>query len=54
MQHRALRLILFLPNDEEVSWLLLLSLVSVLSGSAKTTKNTYSYIISEKAEIYFF
>ena len=35
----------FLPADGEASWLLLSSLVSLLSGSTVQPENTYSYIL---------
>ena len=35
----------FLPADEEASWLLLPSLVSLLSGSRVQPENTYFYIL---------
>ena len=50
MEHGPVKLMLFLPNDEEASWSLLLSLVFVLSGSANQPGNTYSCIRSEKAK----
>ena len=50
MEHGAVKLMLFLTNDEEASWPLLLSLVSVLSGSANQPGNTYYCVRSEKAK----
>ena len=35
----------FLPADEEASWSLLPSLVSLLSGGTVQPKNTYSHIL---------
>ena len=45
----------FLPTDGEASWLLLRSVVSLLSGSTMQPENTYSQIFkvtgrSEKAK----
>ena len=43
---------LFLPADGEASWLLLPSLVSLLSGSTVQPENTYSYILNVTGQVW--
>ena len=50
MRHMALRLV-FLPVDGDVSWLLLPSLVSLLSSSILQPENTYFYILEVTGNI---
>ena len=54
MQHSAIKVILYLPNDEEVFWLLLLSLVFVLSGSVKQPKTPTPISCLKKLKHIFF
>ena len=41
----------FSPADGEASWLLLQSLVSLLSGGTKQPENTYSRILKVTGEV---
>ena len=41
----------FLPADGEASWLLLPSLVSLLSGSTVQPENTYSCILKVTGQV---
>ena len=44
-EHGTKSTLVFLPADEEASWSLLPSLVSLLSGGTVQPKNTYSHIL---------
>ena len=44
-EHGTKSTLVFLPADEEVSWSLLPSSVSLLSGSTVQPENTYSRIL---------
>ena len=41
----------FLPADGEASWVLLPSLVSLLSDSTVKLENTYSHILKVKGQV---
>ena len=41
----------FLPADGEASWLLLPSLISLLSGSTVQPENTYSHILKVTGQV---
>ena len=42
---------IFLPADGEASWLLRLSLVSLLSGGTVQPENTYSHILKATGQV---
>ena len=42
----------FLPADGEASWLLLPSLISLLSGSTVQPENTYSHILKVTGQVW--
>ena len=44
-EHGTKTTAVFLPADGEASWLLLPSLVSLLSGGTVQAENTYSHIL---------
>ena len=44
-EHGNQTTLVFLPADQETSWLLLSSLVSLLSGGTVQLENTYSCIL---------
>ena len=50
-EHGTKNTLVFLFTDGEVSWLLLLSSVSLLSGSTIHLKNTYSRIFKVKDRV---
>ena len=41
----------FLPADGEASWSLLLSSISLLSGSTMQPENTYSHILKVRGQV---
>ena len=50
-EHGTKTTLVFLPADGEASWLLLSSLVSLLSGSTVQPGNTYSCILKVNGQI---
>ena len=50
-QHGAKTIPVFLPADEEASWLLLPSLVSALLGSTVQPENTFSCILKVTGQV---
>ena len=49
--HGTKTTLLFLPADGEASWLLVQSLVSLLSGSTEQPENTYSLILRVTGQV---
>ena len=50
-EHGTISTTVFLPADGDASWLLLPSLVSLLSGSTVQPENTYSYILNVTGQV---
>ena len=50
-EHGSKTTLVFLPVDEEASWLLLPSSVSSLSGSPVQPENTYSCILKVTGQV---
>ena len=50
-EHDTKTTLVFLPADGEASWLLLPSLVSLLSGSRVQPENTYSSILKVTGQV---
>ena len=51
-EHGTKTTLLFLPADGEASWLLVQSLVSLLSGSTEQPENTYSLILRVTGQVW--
>ena len=52
VQHGTTTIPTFLPADEEASWLLLPSLMSLLSGGTVQPENTYSCILKMAGQVW--
>ena len=50
-EHGTKTIVVFLPADGEASWLLLPSLVSLLSGGTVQAENTYSCILKVAGQV---
>ena len=50
-RHGTKTILVFLPADGEASWLLLPSLVSLLSGGMVQPENTYSFILKVTGQV---
>ena len=51
-RHGTKTILIFLPAHGEASWLLLPSLVSLLSGSTVQSENTFSYILKVTSQVW--
>ena len=51
-EHSTISTAVFLPADGDTSWLLLPSLVSLLSGGIVQPENAYSYILKVTRQIW--
>ena len=50
-EHGTKSTLVFLPTEGETSWLLLPSLISLLSGSTVKPESTYSHILKMKDSV---